>query len=227
MTSAPPQKRTPQRILVSDFDGTMTRHDFYQLAVSRLVPADLPDYWTEYLQKRLTHFQALQAIFAAIRGEEEHVVQVVRAMEIDPQLRPAVDRLQQAGWRIIVASAGCSWYIQRLLAEAGVSVELHANPGSYEAQNGLRMTLPATSPYFCPSLGVNKAQIVRTALRAGADVAFAGDGYPDLEAAVLVPEQRRFARGALGETLRQRRFGFRSFSSWEEIAAQLVPEIGI
>ena len=211
-----------QRILVSDFDGTMTRHDFYRLAIRRLVPADLPDYWTEYLQKRLTHFQALQAIFAAIRGEEDQVVQVVRAMEIDPRLGPAVDRLQQAGWRIIVASAGCSWYIQRLLADAGVAVEVHANPGFYQAQGGLRMTWPTTSPYFCPSLGVNKAQIVRAALGTGADTAFAGDGYPDLEAAVLVPEQRRFARGALAEALGERGLGFRFFPSWFEIAMHLT-----
>ena len=33
------------RVLVSDFDGTMTRNDFYKLAVERLLPPDTPDHW--------------------------------------------------------------------------------------------------------------------------------------------------------------------------------------
>lgn len=32
-------------VLVSDFDGTMTRHDFYELAIERHLPASTPDYW--------------------------------------------------------------------------------------------------------------------------------------------------------------------------------------
>ena len=55
-----------RRILVSDFDGTMTRRDFYQLAVERLLPPDVPNYWAEYRAGRMTHFEALQAYFAAI-----------------------------------------------------------------------------------------------------------------------------------------------------------------
>ena len=30
-------------VLVSDFDGTMTRRDFYKLAIESLLPADVPD----------------------------------------------------------------------------------------------------------------------------------------------------------------------------------------
>lgn len=30
-------------LLVTDFDGTLTRREFFELAVQRLVPADLPD----------------------------------------------------------------------------------------------------------------------------------------------------------------------------------------
>ena len=45
--SAPAVSKQPC-LLVSDFDGTMTRHDFYRLAVRSLLPADLPDYWARY-----------------------------------------------------------------------------------------------------------------------------------------------------------------------------------
>ena len=38
---------TAARILVSDFDGTMTRHDFYKLAIEKLLPADTPSHWAD------------------------------------------------------------------------------------------------------------------------------------------------------------------------------------
>jgi 2-hydroxy-3-keto-5-methylthiopentenyl-1-phosphate phosphatase len=48
-------------VLVSDFDGTMTRHDFYQLAAASLVPPETPDHWARYRAGAITHFEALRA----------------------------------------------------------------------------------------------------------------------------------------------------------------------
>ena len=41
-------------VLVSDFDGTMTRHDFYKLAIESLLSPDTPDYWAEYRAGAIT-----------------------------------------------------------------------------------------------------------------------------------------------------------------------------
>ena len=56
------------KTLVSDFDGTLTRFDFFRLALERLVPPGQPDYWQEYRAGRLTHFQAMQRYYASIRA---------------------------------------------------------------------------------------------------------------------------------------------------------------
>src|SRR5262245_15953491 len=102
-------------VLVSDFDGTMTRHDFYQLAVESLLPPDTPDQWTAYRAGTVTHFEALRRYFAAIRADEAAVLAVVKRMELDPRLPAAVRALRDAGWSVVVTSAGCAWYIRRLL----------------------------------------------------------------------------------------------------------------
>jgi hypothetical protein len=39
--SSPTSSHGPS-VLVSDFDGTMTRHDFYRLAIEELLPPDVP-----------------------------------------------------------------------------------------------------------------------------------------------------------------------------------------
>jgi 2,3-diketo-5-methylthio-1-phosphopentane phosphatase len=209
-------------VLVSDFDGTMTRHDFYKLAIESLLPPDTPDYWAEYRAGTVTHFEALRRYFASIRAGEAEVLAVVDRMELDPELPAAVDALRHAGWEVVVTSAGCDWYIRRLLAAAGVTIEVHSNPGRLVAGKGLLMEMPIGSPYLSPSLGVDKARVVRGYLDGGRTVAFAGDGFPDAEAALLVPGGQRFARGDLADVLGRDGQEYRPFDSWSDIARALL-----
>jgi 2-hydroxy-3-keto-5-methylthiopentenyl-1-phosphate phosphatase len=208
-------------LLVSDFDGTMTREDFYQLTIKNLLPADVPDYWVDYRAGRITHFQALQAYFGAIRADEPTVRAIVERMQLDPKIAAGVDDLDRAGWDVVITSAGCAWYIQILLAEAGVDVPVHANPGRFEEGRGLLMEPPAPGPYFSATLGVDKAAVVRQGMLDHRRVAFAGDGFPDLVAARLVPEPLRFARADLAQALDREGLGFQPFTCWSEIARTL------
>ncbi|HEY3377431.1 MAG TPA: haloacid dehalogenase-like hydrolase [Armatimonadota bacterium] len=221
--SADTQRISATPILISDFDGTMTRYDFYQLAAESLVPSETPDYWGDYLAGRLTHFEALRRIFATIRADEADVLATARRMELDPALAPAVARLEHAGWEIAVASAGCAWYIRYLLDAAQARITVHANPGQYVPGYGLVMELPTDSPYYAEATGISKDAVVRDALATHRLVAFAGDGRPDLAAALLVDPPYRFARGWLAEHLREQDIPFQAFNNWAEIADKLAP----
>lgn len=213
---------TPAGVLVTDFDGTMTRHDFYRLTVEELLPPDTPDYWAEYRTGEITHFEALRRYFAAIRKTETEVLAAVDRMALDPDVPAAVDSLRRAGWQVVVTSAGCEWYIRRLLAAAGVGIEVHANPGRFVEGRGLLMEMPADSPFLSRTLGVDKARVVRWHLDQGRMVAFAGDGFPDAEAARLVPGELRFARADLADVLSREGLPFRPFEAWSEIARSLL-----
>jgi 2,3-diketo-5-methylthio-1-phosphopentane phosphatase len=209
-------------ILVTDFDGTMTRHDFYRLAIKHLIPRDCADFWAEYRQGRLTHFEALQAYFRTILATEQDVLAIVDQMELDPQLPQSLAALRSAGWHVVVTSAGCSWYIDYLLARAGVTLEVYANPGAFAPGQGLIMDLPSSDRFRSPTVGVDKAGVVRHWVAQGYRVAFAGDGYPDADAAKLVDATNRFAKADLAEQLQRDGFPFQSFRVWSDIATQLL-----
>lgn len=209
-------------ILVSDFDGTMTRCDFFQVVLDRLLSDELPDYWNDYLAGRRTHFETLQIIYGLIRAQEEEVLALLPLTELDPKLGLWVRRLRQAGWKVIVASAGCDWYIRRLLQSTSLDLEIHSNPGSFTPEQGLVMTLPIGSPFFSSTHGIDKRAVVQRAVESGLPIAFAGDGYPDVEAARLVPGERRFARAALAETLQRLGLPYRPFERWSEVAQMLL-----
>jgi 2-hydroxy-3-keto-5-methylthiopentenyl-1-phosphate phosphatase len=214
---------TRRPVLVSDFDGTMTRLDFYQLARERLLPPNAPDWWGEYLAGRISHFEALHHIFASSAPGEAVLDGLTREMGLDPDLAGDLAALRAAGWEVVVVSAGCGWYIDRLLSRAGVALEVHANPGRVE-EGRLWMEWPEGSPYFSPQTGIDKGKVVQTALDAGREVAFAGDGPPDLAPALLVPPGLRFARGFLADALTERGEAFHPFNRWSEVARTLCRE---
>jgi len=212
----------PGKVLVTDFDGTLTQHDFYELVRRELLPRGTPNYWDQYRAGVITHFEALAGYFASITADEATVLALVDRMEIEPRLKSAVAELQAAGWKIIIASAGCRWYIDRLLASRDVQLELHANLGTFQPGRGLVMELPTKSPFFSPTHGIDKAAVVRRSLAGARMVAFAGDGFPDLDAAKLVPANIRFARGDLAEALTREGLSFHPFQRWLEVAQHLL-----
>ncbi len=217
-------RKTVKRILVSDFDGTMTKHDFFDLARRDLPSAADHDHWQDYVAGRITHFEALAGIFGAIRTDEATLAALVERMELDPGLKDSVARLRAAGWEIIVASAGCDWYIRRLLARAGVDLEVHANPGTFASATGLVLALPKKSPYFRRETGIDKSAIVRAALARDPQAVFAGDGRPDLAPAGLVAPANRFATGWLARHFRNTGEPFHPFETWSQIADRLLEE---
>ncbi len=219
----PPRSPTRPSVLVTDFDGTLTRREFYQLVRDSLVPPETPDYWVEYRAGRISHFEALRRFFAAAEGGEEALIALTAHMQLEPELPARLTDLQAAGWDVVVVSAGCIWYIQRLLDEAGVNLPVHTNQGRIE-DGRLIMEPPVESPFFCPNIGVNKAAVVQSFLDEGRQVAFAGDGYPDLEAALLVADSLRFARRDLAKALTELGKTFRPFERWAEVARGVLAQ---
>jgi 2-hydroxy-3-keto-5-methylthiopentenyl-1-phosphate phosphatase len=212
------------RLLVSDFDGTITAFDFFERALARIDTRRIPDYWGQYVAGRLSHFEALKGIFSHVGGGESSVMEVARETRPDPQLSEAVRTLHAAGWGLVIVSAGCQWYIERLLAESGVQVPIVSNPGTIAGDGTLQMRLPTESPFYCAEIGIDKLSVVKWAQDRFADVAFAGDGRPDEAPARAVSPQQRFARGWLAEQFERDGTEFHKFERWSEIAVRLTEE---
>jgi 2-hydroxy-3-keto-5-methylthiopentenyl-1-phosphate phosphatase len=208
--------------LITDFDGTITRRDFYELAVAHCLGPDIPDYWSGYASGAITHFDAMAGIFSHIRCAEPRLRELVTQMDPDPQFGAAVRCLDLAGWDVIIVSNGSLWYIEQVLAAAGLShLPVHANPGRYVEGGGLVLERPLDSPFCSPTHGIDKCAVVRNAMTRYGRVAFAGNGPPDEAAALLTPPELRFARTWLAQRLSANGEEFRPFERWSEIATAL------
>ncbi|HBY59019.1 MAG TPA: 2,3-diketo-5-methylthio-1-phosphopentane phosphatase [Solibacterales bacterium] len=210
------------KILVSDFDGTITRNDFYALVAERHMRNPGTDYFAGYRAGRLTHFDAMASYFAHTPTDEASLAGLLRDTEPDPELGAAAARLRAAGWELVIVSAGSSWYIERILAACGVEATVYSNPGRIEAGRGLVLERDRGARFYSEEAGVDKAAVVRDALARAEEVAFAGDGPPDVIPALLVRPAVRFARGYLAEELRRRGEGFREYGRWSEVVDGLT-----
>jgi HAD superfamily phosphoserine phosphatase-like hydrolase len=210
------------RLLITDFDGTLTRRDFYECVLDDYADRLPTGVWQQFESGQLSHFQALHAIFAILPADEVEVMRIARRTQLEPELGDCVRRLEQLGWGVLVVSAGCSWYIERLLREHEVELPVIANPGRLVPGRGLELMAPTDSPYFHAATGIDKAAVVRAALGEYEQVAFAGNGRADLEAARCVEARLRFATGWLAKQLDALGESYHRFSVWSEIAAHLV-----
>ena len=209
-------------ILVSDFDGTMTKYDFYDLVCAAFPEISTKGFWQQYEAGKITHFEALRSIFSLIRAPESKLFEIVDSMEIEPKLAQIVQALDDHGWKVIVASAGCDWYIRRLLKKSKVSLEVHANPGEFFPDKGLLVSLPRESFYYSREMGIDKSAVVRFASKEVFNVAFAGDGRPDLAPAMLVKPLKRFAKSWLAKKLSAANEGYLPFDRWSDIAENII-----
>jgi len=211
-------------ILISDFDGTLTNRDYFQLILDRHSPPEAQEIWDGFKSGRLTHFEAIAGVFAALRTDLGGAEALVREMDPPPGLGPAVRRLQDAGWELQIASAGCGWYIERFLAWQGIEAEFHACPGEFAPEMGLVMRPATDSPFASAATGIDKPAVIRAALARDPVVAVAGDSGTDHAGILLVPAERRFARRWLADDLRAEGEGFHAFERWPEIVDILLAE---
>jgi 2,3-diketo-5-methylthio-1-phosphopentane phosphatase len=212
-------------VFVTDFDGTLTRREFYQLVQDHYLHPGTPDYWAEYRAGKYSHVEAMARFCAAVRADEATVLNLLLQMELDPHFPELAAALNAAGWEVVVASAGCEWYIRQVLAPTGADLTIHSNRGRWVGgDRGLVLEPPTDSPFYCPDVGIDKAAVVADALRRAERVAFAGDGVTDVRAALLVPPERRFAKADCAAELDRLRQPYRRFDRWAQAAEALLAE---
>lgn len=213
-------------VLVTDFDGTMTAVDFFDV-ILEVVPTDtMPDYWGECVAGRLTHVEALHGIFQHAPRDLLVLEKLLPKTQLDSRTSESVRQLRQRGWDVVVVSAGSQWYIERILAPIAKDVRIIANPGNYTPETGLSMTWPPRDvPWYSQHFGIDKAAIIRELQSRGTKrLAFAGDGRPDVAAARIVTANNLFARSWLADVLTDEGLGFRRFEKWSDITDALLAD---
>lgn len=207
--------------LVTDFDGTISDDDFFWHVADRYFDAEAFKPWSEYLAGRMNHIDALNAIFARIHVPEEELLAFIDTIHLDASFTKLLDICRKKEIPVAVVSAGCDYYIQRLIGKkiSEYNIRLITNRGVYNRQDGLKMIPPYDSAYYDKAVGISKAAVVRELQKQGYEVIYAGDGPPDVEPAKIADVV--FAKKTLLERCRELGIKTHKFDSFQDIVHYL------
>lgn len=84
-------------MLVSDFDGTISKRDFFEHAIDHLLTKEDIAPWQEYLSEKITHIEALKRIFEKIKIKEKEFHDFVLTLPIEEKFADTVKLAKSKG----------------------------------------------------------------------------------------------------------------------------------
>lgn len=208
-------------VFVSDFDGTLTFEDFYEVLINkhlkekgqRLIQKCMAE------KKGVVHF--LKTIFGAINCSEQELDDLIYSMPFDKAAIEVIEVIEKFGGDFVILSAGSSYYIDKVLESNNINnVDVIANKGKYN--NGkLEMIVDENKYYYSEFYGVDKEKVVQNLRTKYKRLIYAGDSHPDYKAALLADFV--FARGMLADMLKDSNFSHEFFEDFHQIKKKLIP----
>lgn len=209
-------------VLISDFDGTISKKDFFWYAIENLLEKTDIQPWNDYKNGRITHFEALRRIFSKIRSNKEAFDDFIFSLPIEECFVDTVKYCKTNAIDFYIVSAGADYYIELILRKLKVfdDIKLIANKGVYSQEKGLEMFKPdASLPYYSENYGVGKGLFAADLRKKYDKIVFAGDGNPDIEVAKFADVV--FARDTLLKLCKDNNITTKEFNSYCNILEYL------
>lgn len=207
-------------VFVSDFDGTLTKKDFYQMMIDDYLGDAGQTLYKEWRQGLHLDKDFLGKIYSTINREEDEILKDILRIEWDESAHEFIQKVRKCGGEFIILSAGTSYYIERLLKEKGLSdVKVYSNPGIYK-DKGIHLQIDKNSLYYSERYGIDKAKVVEDLKKQYTHVYYAGDSAPDILPCKIA--DMAFAKGSLQEMLRAENIDFIPIKSFKDVATILT-----
>lgn len=206
-------------IFISDFDGTLTDRDFYQMVMDRFPENKGKDAYKRWVNEEIGVFEFLDNVFNSINRSEEEIYQTILEVPFDKYAKGFIDSVKRAGGDFIVLSAGTRYYIDRLFKHYGIEdVNIISNKGEYK-DGAILMTADKGTYYYNDRYGIDKGLVVENYKKEYKKVYFAGDSEPDTRGAAKADVV--FARSHLKKLLTDRNIPFIGVDNFNDIGNHL------
>ncbi|TYR80535.1 HAD-IB family phosphatase [Priestia megaterium] len=204
---------------VSDFDGTISKQDFYWLVIERYFPEG-EQLFQKWKSGEMQDIDFLSTVFRSINQGEQHILTEIDAIAIDEYVPAFIKRVQESGGDFYILSAGTDYYIKPLLKKYGVEhVEVFSNKG-YFHENNVHLKIDQTHWTYSERYGIDKSAVIQELKKKYDVIYFAGDSEPDSHPAVFA--DLTFAKDALQGLLQKKGVEFIPVNEFKEIDDFLV-----
>ena len=205
---------------VSDFDGTLTKKDFYQVIIDKYLKSWGQDFYKNWKSTKKINTEFLNIIFGALDKSEEEILEDIKQIPLDDHAVAFINKIKSNGGDFYILSAGTSYYIDKLLLNRKVEgVKVISMKGIYK-NRGIEIQPDKASKYYSEVFGLDKQKVVKELKQSYEKVFFAGDSEPDFEGAKAADVI--FAKSELNKLLTISKINFIPFENFSEIEQYMI-----
>lgn len=211
-------------VLISDFDGTISRQDFFYMVTNELLKdkEDALKPWRDYLDGKIKHIDALTGIFSQIHLTDEELDKFISKIEIDKYFYDTVKFCCANGIPVYICSAGTKYYIKKRIPDIlkSYKITLISNDAVYSREKGMTLIPPPENAFFYhPNTGISKEALVLKLKEEGYFTVYAGDGKPDFKSSKIADAV--FAKDILLEMCKTNNIKTEKFDNFNDILEYL------
>ncbi len=202
-------------VFVSDFDGTLTKKDFYKILSDEYYKEEIKDMYNNWQNGEIRDVDYLGYIFKNVKRNEDEILEDIMKISLDPFTKQFIERINALGGEFVIVSAGTSYYIEKVLKMQGIGdVKIYSNRATFK-NNGLHFALDEKDEFYSDIFGIDKEKVVKKLRSKYSKVFYAGDSRPDVKAALEA--DLVFAKGKLVNLLKEKGKAFIEFNNFSEI----------
>lgn len=204
---------------ISDFDGTLTDKDFYQIIIDKYLGNEGKNLYKKWRANEMLDIDFLGDIYKSIDRDERGILDDILSIPLDPDAKRFINAVINNGGDFIVLSAGTSYYIDRLFEHQNISVtKIYSNCGIFK-NNGIHLQIDRSSEFYSERYGIDKGKVISSLRDKYETIYFAGDSGPD-----IVPSKYAdvvFAKNSLKKMLAEINIQYIPFNCYREIYENL------
>ncbi|PLR66824.1 MULTISPECIES: MtnX-like HAD-IB family phosphatase [Bacillaceae] len=203
---------------VSDFDGTISKKDFYHLVLENYFPEGR-ELYKQWKSGKLLDIDFLSQVFASIHQDEDALIEAIKLLPIDEHIRDFIKLVEKNGGDFYVLSAGTDYYIRHILNEIGAeNVEIFSNEGYFHSRN-VHLKIDKEDWKYSERYGIDKSKVIVKLKEEYETIYFFGDSEPDSHPAVYADVT--FAKDALCELLEEKGIKYIGVNNFKDVEAYL------
>lgn len=204
---------------VSDFDGTISKQDFYIVMMDKYFPEGR-ELFKKWKAGEIMDIDFLGTVFKSINQEENRIIEDTLSIQIDEYVPDFIKKVQKNGADFYILSAGTDYYIYHLLKKYGVeNVKVFSNEGYYHEKN-VHMNIDKKQWHYSERYGIDKSKVIQKLKEEYETVYFIGDSEPDSHPAKVA--DLTFAKNGLQKLLREQKVPFIAVDDFKEVENYLV-----
>ncbi|NNU75645.1 MtnX-like HAD-IB family phosphatase [Clostridium estertheticum] len=200
---------------ISDFDGTLTKKDFYKILSDTYYKEELSPIFKSWKNGEMKDREYLNYVFNNVNRNEEELLEDILNIAFDPTAIAFIDKVKAAGGDFIIISAGTNYYIDKVLEKNHIEgVDVYSNKSVFK-DNGIHFDLNEHDEFYSDLYGIDKLIVVEKLKVNYKKNFYAGDSTPDLKPALI--SDAVFAKGKLVNLLKEKNKDFIEFENFSEI----------